>query len=100
MKESNTIAGNATIKQLQRDVLLDTKGQYMKKSNTIPGNATIEQLQREVFLSTKGQYMVHEGVKFPCMHCKQQFTSRSSLGRHQRNVHLGHDLVFRGAIQT
>ena len=82
MKESNTIAGNATIKQLQRDVLLDTKGQYMKKSNTIPGNATIKKLQKEVLLSTKGQYMVHEGVKFPCMQCGQQFTSRLSLARH------------------
>ena len=35
MKESNTLATNATLKQLQRDILQDTKGQYMKESNTL-----------------------------------------------------------------
>ena len=41
MKESNTLSGNASIKQLQKEVLLNTKGQYMKESNTPAGNATI-----------------------------------------------------------
>ena len=35
MKESNTLAGNVTIKQLQAEVLLNTKEQYMKDSNTL-----------------------------------------------------------------
>ena len=35
MKDSNIIAGNATIKQQQKEVLLNTKGQYMKESNTL-----------------------------------------------------------------
>ena len=35
MKESNTLADNATIKQLQREILLDTKEQYMKESNIL-----------------------------------------------------------------
>ena len=38
MKESNTLAGNAIIKQLQRKVLPNTKGQYIKESNTLAGN--------------------------------------------------------------
>ena len=37
--------------------MLNTKGQYMKKSNIIADNATIKLLQREVLLNTKGQYM-------------------------------------------
>ena len=43
MQKSNTNAGIATISQLQRDILLNTKGQYMKESNTFAGNATIKQ---------------------------------------------------------
>ena len=35
MKESNTLAGNATIKLLRGEILLDTKGQYMKELNTL-----------------------------------------------------------------
>ena len=54
---SNTIAGNATMKQLQREVLFHTKGQYMKESNTLEGNVTIRQQQKEIFCDTKVQYM-------------------------------------------
>ena len=57
MKESNTLVGNATIKQLQRGVLQNTEGHYMEESNSLVGNATIKQLLREVLLNTKGQYM-------------------------------------------
>ena len=46
MMVSNTIAGNATMKQLQREVLFDTKGQYMKESNTLEGNVNIKQQQK------------------------------------------------------
>ena len=56
MKELNTLAGNAIIKLLQREVLLNTKGQYMKESNILVGNATIKQQQKDVLLNTKGQY--------------------------------------------
>ena len=45
---------NATIKQLQREILLNTKRKYMKKSNTLAGNATVEQLQKDNLLDTKG----------------------------------------------
>ena len=44
MKESNTLAGIAIIKLLQREVLLDIQGQYMKESNTLAGNAIIKLL--------------------------------------------------------
>ena len=54
--ESDTLAGNATIKQLQREILLNTKEQYMKESNTLVGNATIKQHPKEILLNTKGQY--------------------------------------------
>ena len=55
MKESNTLAGNAIIKQNQREILLNTKVQYMKGWNIFAGNATIKQQQKEVLLDTKGQ---------------------------------------------
>ena len=34
MKDSNTLAGNATIKRHPKEILLNTKGQYKKVSNT------------------------------------------------------------------
>ena len=54
MKESNTLARNATIKQQQEEVLLNTKGQYMKETNTLAGNNS---LRKEILLNTKGKYM-------------------------------------------
>ena len=52
MKELHILAGNATINQLQRTVLLNTKPvymnksnimrQYMGESNILAGNATIK----------------------------------------------------------
>ena len=44
MMESNILAGNASIKQQPKEVLLCTKGQYMKESNILAGNAAIKQL--------------------------------------------------------
>ena len=57
IKESNTLAVNATIKQLKREVLLFIKGQYMKESNTLAVNANIKQLQGVVLLNITGEYM-------------------------------------------
>ena len=74
MKESDTLAGNAIIKQQQRDILLNTKGQCMKESCILAANATIKQHQKDILLNTKGQYM-----KYACMYCPQQFTSRQNL---------------------
>ena len=54
--EQNTLAYNATIKQIQRGILLNQKRQYMKESNTLAGNATIERHPKEILLNTKGQY--------------------------------------------
>ena len=55
MKESNTLADNANIKQNQKDILFGTKRQCMKESDTLAGNATIKQLQRVILLNKKGQ---------------------------------------------
>ena len=44
MKESNTLAGNVATNLLQRQVLQNTKEQYMKESNTLAGNAAINLL--------------------------------------------------------
>ena len=38
MKKLNTLAGNATIKQLKMEVLFDTKEQYMWESDTLADN--------------------------------------------------------------
>ena len=54
MKESNTLAENMNIKQLQREVWLNAKGQYMKDSNTMAAIVTTKKLQKEVWLNTKG----------------------------------------------
>ena len=39
IKESNSLAANAAIKQHERDFSLSIKGQFMMKSNTLAGNA-------------------------------------------------------------
>ena len=109
MKESSTLAGNATIKQLQGGMLLNTKGKYMKDSSTLAGNATIKQHQKEILFNTKGQYMkesntlasnapikqvtkghidkhkraVHEGVKYSCVQCGRHLTLQSNLAKHK-----------------
>ena len=58
MKESNTLAGNAAIKQLKKDILINKKiWQYMKESNTRVDNASCKQLQRVILLDTKWQYL-------------------------------------------
>ena len=35
IRESNALAGNAPIKQVQRDILMNIKGQSMKDLNTL-----------------------------------------------------------------
>ena len=57
MMESDTLAGNATINQLQSLAWLNSKEQYIKESNTLAANVSIKQLQREIRVNTKGQYM-------------------------------------------
>ena len=53
MNESNTLVGNVTIKQLQRDILLYKKGLYVKESNSLAGNVANNFLRRAL----------HDGVK-------------------------------------
>ena len=48
MKESNILADNAIIKQLQNFHLLNIKEQYIKESNTLAANAAIKQLKSHI----------------------------------------------------
>ena len=56
MIESNILADNAIIKQLQNEVLANTRGSYMKDKNNLADNPNIKQLQKEVLQNTRGQY--------------------------------------------
>ena len=49
-KELDNLAGNATIRQIQKEILLSPKPQYMQELNIPAGNATIKQLQRAILL--------------------------------------------------
>ena len=51
MNESNTPAANVNIWQLQREVWLNTKGQYIKESNTLAENINFKQLPIPMLLS-------------------------------------------------
>ena len=73
MKESNILAVNANIEQLQRAVSLNTTGQYMKESNTLAVNAANISLRKEIWIDTKGQYMKE--------------TNTGNLTEHQRGIH-------------
>ena len=57
MKESNILLGNATIKQHQKEILLDTKGQHMKELDSHAGIVISNILLGIILQSTKGIYM-------------------------------------------
>ena len=83
--------------------MLNTKGQNMKKSNSLTGNVTIKQGQRDILLDIKRQYMkaatnklqnvfkktFHEGVKYQCRQCDYLASSVGSLAEHKMTVHEG-----------
>ena len=62
MKESNTVANIAAMKQLQRDILLVTRKQHMKESNMVVNIAAMKQLQRTFLHVTRGQ-CIKESIK-------------------------------------
>ena len=45
------------MRQLQKDILPDTKEQFMKVLSTLVSNMTIRQLQRGILPDTKEQFM-------------------------------------------
>ena len=53
MKESNTIANIAAMKELQRVVLLVTRRPCMKESNTLVSIVAMKQLQRDILRVTR-----------------------------------------------
>ena len=57
MKRWSTLAGNVTIRQLQRGILPNTKGRFMKGWSILAGIVTIRQLQRGILPDTKEQFM-------------------------------------------
>ena len=55
MKDSNTFANIAAMKQLERKIVLFTRRQCMKESNTLANIAAMRQLKREILLVTRRQ---------------------------------------------
>ena len=53
----------------------------MKESNTLPINVAIG------LHLAQHKRTVHEGVKYPCSRCGNQFTSKVNLTQHIRTVH-------------
>ena len=88
MKDSNTLADNATIKQLQKTVLLNTKGQYMDESNTLALIVTIKQDQKRILHDTK-RHHINEGIKYPCSQCNHKASSKGDLAQHKMAVYEG-----------
>ena len=76
MKESNTLADNVAISQLQKVIWLSIKGLCMKESNTLVDNVAIRQLQREILLGTKKLCM-----KESTLHCCFQTRQISNVTR-------------------
>ena len=54
LKESNTLADSAANISLRRDIWQHIKEEYMKESDTLAVNANIEQLQGVVLLNITG----------------------------------------------
>ena len=57
MKRLSTLSCNVTIRQLQRGILLNTKGQYMKELDTLAVIAVNIFLRKEVLRNIKEQYI-------------------------------------------
>ena len=56
MKESSTCE-KCNHQGAPKGNLANTKEQYMKESNSLVGNATIKEQQKEILLVTKAQFM-------------------------------------------
>ena len=110
MKESNSLVISAMNNYLHNQIWSNTKGEYMKESNTVTGNETIKQIERDILMNIKGvkyscvqcgkqltsqsnlakhKRAVHEGVKYFCRQCDHQASSKSNLAKHQSSVHEG-----------
>ena len=66
MKGSSTHAVNVRIEHPQREISVDTEWQYMKELNSLAGNATMKQLQSTKRRLAQHKKAVHEGVKYSC----------------------------------
>ena len=77
----NTLAVNATFKQIQGDILLNTK-------SLIPLKAIQSKISQKGSLY-KQKRAVHEDVKYLCWQCGQQFSQKGNLDKHKRVVQEG-----------
>ena len=59
MKESNILVGNATIKQRQKEILLNTKVQYMKELDSYAGIVNNNIHLGQILKSTKEIYILN-----------------------------------------
>ena len=62
MKESNILADNATIKQQQRAILLDIKGQHMKELDSNAGILINNLVLGQILQSNKEIYIYNGKV--------------------------------------
>ena len=68
-----------TIKQLQKEIWVNTKEQYMKESNTPCGKCEYKATTKESL--TEHQTALNEGVKYPCGKYEYQATTKGSLAK-------------------
>ena len=69
MKELYIFAGNVTIKQLQREDLLNTKYPCMQCNYHVTTKESVD----------KDKKAVHEGVKYSCRQCENQATNKNHV---------------------
>ena len=93
MMESNTLVGNAIIRQLQKEILLKRLVPQVllntKIFNILVGNAIMKQLKRELLLNTKRQYMKESfTLVLPSINHKgtSWSTPKDSLWRNQTSM--------------
>ena len=85
--ESNTLANFAGIKQLQREILKNTKSLWMMDLNTLANIAAIKQLKLEVLKNIKSQYMKESNTRANIANCNYKATQKGHLKEHQESVH-------------
>ena len=85
MKESKTLAVIVTIKELQKEIWVNTKEQYMKESNIPCGKCEYKATTKKSL--TDHQRAVHAGVRHLCGNCDYQASHKGHLTEHERVVH-------------
>ena len=82
MKDSNTLAGNATNKLLIKGNPVTHKRQLHEGIKYPCGNCGKQ-------FAEKGTLAKHERIVYPCGHCGKQLTEKETIDKHKRAVHEG-----------